>query len=100
MTALRLRKTRRTFPWRLDCSRCRCDTDAGKLVCEDCADDQAHDAAAEAVNEHRQDDCLPDAVARDFARVYLDIRYGRTGDATDRLERVLDAAAPQWRRMA
>jgi hypothetical protein len=38
--------------------------------------------------------------AREFARAYLDVRFGRHQAAMDRLERVLDDEAPEWRNLA
>ncbi len=101
MTALRhLRKTHRDFiVRRLECSHCHADTAAGDLICDACADNQADEAAEEA-REERGEGLEPDRQIA-LARVYLDlVRYGRQKDAIDRLERVLDDVAPDWRRLA
>ena len=99
MTALRHTRKR---PWplpQIDCQRCYCPQNAHALICEDCADEQANEAASEARNERY--DGMPIDAQRDLARVYLDlVRYGRQKDAIDRLERVLDDVAPDWRTLA
>jgi hypothetical protein len=96
MSALRhLRKTRRAHQKPLACSQCHGSSDASDLICKSCAADDLEDVCG-----FFDEDRLSDDMQRALARVYLDMRHGRQRDAIERLERVLDDAAPSWRELA